>query len=199
MVNNITGVILAGGAAKRFKGITKAKILVEGRTVISRILDVFSDIFEEIILVTNSPDEFTDFADSCIVIGDVFLNTGPLGGIHSALNKTKKDSVFVVGGDMPFLDKDIILKQIKFFEKNNCESIIPVIGQNIEPLHGIYKKSVLGKLENYLMADNNNAIRGFFKEIDVCYFPVEDSTNSKLAFTNINSPADLKFLNLNPE
>lgn len=192
MVNNITGVILAGGAGKRFKGITKANIIVDGRTIVSRILDVFLNIFEEIILVTNSPDEFIGFADTCIVTGDVFLNKGPLGGIHAALNKTKKDSVFVVGGDMPFLDKDIILRQIKFFEKNNCESIIPVVGKNIEPLHGIYKKSVLGLLDNYLRAGNNNAIRGFFKEIDVCYFPVEDSTNTKLAFTNINSPEDLK-------
>jgi molybdenum cofactor guanylyltransferase len=199
MVNNITGVILAGGEGKRFRGIIKANIVVDGRTIISRIIDVFKEIFGETILVTNTPYEFMEFDEICTITGDVFLNKGPLGGIHSALFNAKKDSIFVVGGDMPFLDRDIILNQIKFFEKNNCDSIVPVLGQNIEPLHGIYKKSVLGSLEKYLSSDNNYAIRGFLKEIDICYFPVEDSEKSRLAFTNINSPEDLKHLNKNPE
>ena len=54
MVHNIAGVILAGGAGKRFSGITKAKIAVEGKTIISRILETFSDIFDEKIIVTNT-------------------------------------------------------------------------------------------------------------------------------------------------
>lgn len=199
MINNIAGVILAGGEGKRFRGVTKANIVVDGRTIISRIIEVFKAIFEETILVTNSPEKFMEFEEICIITGDVYLNKGPLGGIHSALFNTKKDSIFVVGGDMPFLDTDIILKQIKFFEKNSCDSIVPVIGQNIEPLHGIYKKSVLEILEKYLSTDNNNSIRGFLKKIDICYFPVEDSEKSRLAFTNINSPEDLKHMNNNPE
>jgi molybdopterin-guanine dinucleotide biosynthesis protein A len=162
-------------------------------------MEVFRDIFEEIIIVTNTPEEFKGISENCVVTKDIYLNKGPLGGIHSALNVTTKDSVFIVGGDMPYLDKDIIFSQLKFFEKNNCDCIIPSIGQHIEPLHGIYKKSVLGALEEYLMLDNNYAIREFFKRIDACYFPVEDSENSRLAFTNINTPSDLKIINKNPE
>ena len=80
---------------------------------------------------------------------------------------------------MPCLEKELILRQIEFFEKNNCDAVIPVIGQDIEPLHGIYNKSVIGLLEEYLKSDNNNSIRDFFKEINICYFPVEDSEKSK--------------------
>ncbi len=195
MIYNISGVILAGGAGKRFNGTTKATIVVDGKTIISRILDVFRIIFEEIIIVTNTPEEFTGFADNCIITGDIYLNKGPLGGIHSALNEATRESVFIVGGDMPFLDKEIILNQIKFFERNYCECIIPSMGQNIEPLHGIYKKSVLVSLEEYLRLDNNYAIREFLRVIDICYFPVEDSEKSRLAFTNINYPSDLRYLN----
>jgi molybdopterin-guanine dinucleotide biosynthesis protein A len=189
MVQNIAGVILAGGASKRFNGIIKAKIIIEGETIISRILDTFSSIFEEKLIVTNSPDEFTAYAEVCKITSDKYLNKGPLGGIHSALYKTTRESVFIVGGDMPFLEKEIILRQIKFFEKNNCDAVIPAIGQNIEPLHGIYKKSVLGLLDEYLMKDNNYSIREFFKKINICYFPV--GVSEMRAFTNINTPSDL--------
>lgn len=189
MVHNIEGVILAGGAGKRFNGITKAKIVIDGETIISRIIDTFSSIFEEKIIVTNSPEEFMEFAEECRIACDKYLNKGPLGGIHAALTETTKESIFVVGGDMPFLEKELILQQINFFEKNNCDAVIPANGKNIEPLHGIYKKSVLGLLEEYLRADNNYSIRDFFKEIDICYFPVGDS--ARMAFTNINTPSDL--------
>jgi molybdopterin-guanine dinucleotide biosynthesis protein A len=191
MVHNVAGVILAGGASKRFNGIIKAKIAVKGKTIISRILDTYNDIFEENLIVTNSPEEFADFADSCIIFGDRYLNKGPLGGIHSALSETTREAVFIAGGDMPFLEKGLILRQISFFEKNNCDAVIPVSGENIEPLHGIYKKSILGSLEEYIKSDNNCSIREFFKEINICYFPVEDSEKSRMAFTNINTPSDL--------
>ena len=60
MINNISGVILAGGANKRFNGIIKAKIIIDGNTIISRIIEIFSEIFDEIIIVTNTPEEFKD-------------------------------------------------------------------------------------------------------------------------------------------
>jgi molybdopterin-guanine dinucleotide biosynthesis protein A len=191
MVHSIGGAILAGGASKRFNGVIKAKIAIDGRSIISRILDAFNCIFEEKLIVTNTPGDFTEFADTCIIFGDRYLNKGPLGGIHSALNETSMEAVFIVGGDMPFLDEEIILRQIKYFEMNNCDAVIPVTGQNIEPLHGIYKKSILGLLEDYLKSDNNCSIREFFKEINICYFTVEDSEKTRMAFTNINSPSDL--------
>jgi molybdopterin-guanine dinucleotide biosynthesis protein A len=191
MVHNIAGVILAGGASKRFNGIIKAKIVIDGRSIIARTMDTFNDIFEEILIVTNSGEEFTEYSDLCTIFGDIYVNKGPLGGIHSAMNKTTKDAIFVVGGDMPFLTKELILQQIEFFEKNECDAVIPVSGQNIEPLHGIYKKSVFGSLEEYLKMDNNFSIREFFKEINICYFPIEDSEKARLVFTNINTPSDL--------
>ncbi len=188
------GAILAGGAGKRFRGITKSMIVIDGRTILSRIIDTYNDIFREIIIVTNKHDEFLEYAIRCKIVGDHFLNKGPLGGIHSALTETAAESIFIAGGDMPFLEKDLILNQLKFYEKNNCDAVIPMIGQNIEPLHGIYKKSILPVLDEFLRSDKNYSIRDFFKEIEICYFPVEDSEKFRVAFTNINSPEDLRFI-----
>jgi molybdopterin-guanine dinucleotide biosynthesis protein A len=40
------------------------------------------------------------------------LKAGPLGGIHSALKASTKESLFVFTGDMPLLDKEMIVRQI---------------------------------------------------------------------------------------
>ena len=190
MADNIAGVILAGGASKRFNGIIKPMIDYEGKTIISRIIETIGEIFDEIIIVTNIPDEFKEY-DSYKIIGDKFLNKGPLAGIHSALKESESEAIFVVAGDMPLLDKEIILRQIDFYNTNKCDILIPQIDHYIEPLHGIYKKTVIRNLEDYLGGDNNYAVREFLKMSDVRCLLMEVSGKSISAFTNINSSDDI--------
>jgi len=190
MFNNISGVILAGGDSSRFNGIIKSKIVINGRTIISRIIDILDELFDEIIIVTNRPEEFTEYS-SCKIIGDRILNKGPLGGIHAALKETDKELLFVVAGDMPLIDKDYIVRQVDFYMKNVCEVLIPSVNNYIEPLHGIYKHTIMTILEDFLKKENNYALRDFFKIADTRYLEFEDSDKSKKAFTNINSPSDI--------
>jgi molybdopterin-guanine dinucleotide biosynthesis protein A len=193
MVRNISGVILAGGASKRFDGIIKAKIVIDGKTIISRIIETIDDIFDEIIIVTNTTDEFKEYNNHKIV-GDHFLNRGPLAGIHSALKQSDKEAIFVLAGDMPLLDKEVILNQIAFYNSNYYDIVIPQIDQYIEPLHGIYKKTLVRILEAYLEGENDYAIREFLKMSDVGYLQLEGSEKIKNTFTNINSPVDVSFV-----
>ena len=53
MNGKISAAILAGGAATRFDGRMKSKIIIDGETIISRIISVIRDIFDELIIVTN--------------------------------------------------------------------------------------------------------------------------------------------------
>jgi molybdopterin-guanine dinucleotide biosynthesis protein A len=190
MINNISGVILAGGVSRRFKGVTKSNIIINGKTIISRIVDTLSDIFDEIIIVTNTPEEFTEYCNFKIV-GDQFLRAGPLGGIHAAFKASSKEALFVVAGDMPLLDKKFIISQIDYYNRNMCDVLIPRINQNIEPLHAIYNISLIKTLEEYLSGDNDYAVRKFFKMVNVRYLQLEESEETKNAFTNINSPSDI--------
>ena len=56
-----TGVILCGGLATRFDCKEKALIRVGGKRILDRIYSVFSEIFGEIILVTNKPLQFLEW------------------------------------------------------------------------------------------------------------------------------------------
>ena len=195
MRNRISGVILAGGSSKRFGGITKANVVVHGETIISRIISTISDLFNEIIIVTNKPEEFQEFIQYKMV-EDQYLKAGPLGGIHAALKASSEDAIFVFAGDMPFLDKKIITYQINEFKKMETDVLIPEINQFIEPLHAIYRKSVLNDLEVYLSTGKSRAIRDFLSEVNVGYFQLPKTEKTKLAFANINSPSDLAKINL---
>lgn len=188
--NKISGIILAGGANKRFNGITKANVVIDGKTITDRILVVIEAFFSEIIIVTNTPQEFRKYSDLKIV-SDIILNKGPLGGIHAALKATENEAVFVFAGDMPMLNSGVIASLIDSYINQEYEVMIPSIGNNIEPLHSIYNKSVLSKLEEYLSDHTNYAVRDFFKIVKAGYLNLENSEVNKMAFSNINSPDDL--------
>ena len=84
MKTSVTGVILAGGQNTRFSGMNKALIRVGGKCILERIYDVFSDLFEEIILVTNDPLQYLEW--DLDIVTDLFP-------IRSSLTE--------VGGDGP--------------------------------------------------------------------------------------------------
>jgi molybdopterin-guanine dinucleotide biosynthesis protein A len=191
MGNNISGVILAGGANKRFGGITKANVIINGLSIISRIISVIEDQFPKIIIVTNKPEEFREFIQ-CKIVVDQYLKAGPLGGIHAALKSSSEDAIFVFAGDMPFLDKKIISDQIYDFKKGEQDVLIPKVGQLIEPLHAIYRKSIMNELERFLIERKSRAVRDFLEQVNVGYFKISDTEQNRKAFTNINSPADLR-------
>jgi molybdenum cofactor guanylyltransferase len=191
MHSSISGVILAGGSNRRFNGKTKANLVIDGETIITGIIKKLALFFDEIIIVTNNPEEFIQY-QGVKLAGDIFLNKGPLAGIHSGFRTSSSDAVFVFAGDMPFINIQIIERQIQFWESNPCGILVPRFNNNIEPLHSIYGRSVLDPLEDYLSGNINHAAREFIRLAGVTFFDLEDSEEVRNAFANINYPSDLQ-------
>ena len=190
MENWISGIILAGGDNKRFGGILKSNTIIGGETIISRITGTVRDLFNEIIIVTNTPAEFRE-CFQCKIVKDEFLKAGPLAGIHAAMKSAVNEAIFVFAGDMPFLDKGLIAEQIDAFNRGNFDILVPRIGKNIEPLHAIYRKSLLNDLERFIAGGKNRPVRDFIHAMHASYFELQESEETRRAFTNINSPDEI--------
>lgn len=189
---NIGCSILAGGKNSRLSGFNKALIKIDNCSILKKNTENLKNIFEEIILVTNSPDEYYCVKNKYTIINDEIKNIGPLGGIYSALRKTQKEALFFVPCDMPFLNNDLILKVIDVYQKNDCDAIVPRIGKNIEPIHSVYRKNISLKLYKHIIEGKDYSIRSFLKKINVIYLDLEDNEINKKIFTNINTPEDLE-------
>lgn len=190
MTKKIAAGILAGGPGSRMKGVTKPNILIAGETILSRTLNTVGGIFDEIILVTNKPGEFSSYSD-CIITSDKYEGIGPLGGIHAALKITTCETLFILAGDMPLLSTELIMKQLSLFEELNCDILVPKTGTFLEPLHSVYKWDVLKRLETYLNQKGSNAVREFFSKVDTRYMELNESEDIRIVFSNINYPADI--------
>lgn len=191
-VSGIAAGILAGGKNARMSGRNKAFIKINGEPVIQRALAILKKNFTEIILVTNSPEDFKSYEKEIIITGDLIKGAGPLGGIHAGLSRASAVAVFFIACDMPFLHNAIMRRQAADFNRRPCDCLVSRIGPSIEPLHGIYKKNLTDSIAAFLKKNNSRSIRSFLASVNTRYFDLPDTKINQEFFKNLNTPQDLK-------
>lgn len=185
-----TGVILSGGLNTRFDGENKAFISVGGRRIIDRLLDVFSDLFDEIILVTNHPELFLQW--DLTIVTDIIDLRSSLTGIHTGLFYSNNPYAFFSACDTPFLKKELVEILVKQIEQK-IDIIMPETAAGFEPLCAIYSKRCLKPAEDHLKA-NKVKIQWAFRSNRIKNIPENQlrTVDPELrSFLNINTPEDL--------
>lgn len=185
-VNEITAVILAGGKNSRIKQ-EKSLLKIDGIHLIEKQIGILKDLFVNIMISTNKPVLRKKFSDYKIV-EDKYKNCGPLAGVHSALLHCQTKAVFAFACDMPYLNKELLLRQVEIFRKTNSQIIVPRHSEGIEPLHAIYSVETLPHLESCLK-NGHFSVRSFYEYYKTGYMDVTDSEIKY--FFNINTPSDL--------
>ena len=103
---DVAAAILAGGTARRFGGRDKSRLVVRGRSIIVRQVEVLQRVAAQICIVANDASRFADLGLD--VHPDLVPGAGAMGGIYTALEVSRADRVVVVACDMPFLDAAVL-------------------------------------------------------------------------------------------
>jgi molybdopterin-guanine dinucleotide biosynthesis protein A len=102
----IAAAILAGGSARRFGGQDKARLIVQGRPIVERQVELLRTVADDVFLVGHDPVRFADVG--LPVFPDRVSGAGAIGGILTALESTTADRVLVIACDMPFLVEGLL-------------------------------------------------------------------------------------------
>jgi len=184
----VTGIILAGGKNLRM-GKNKAFLEVNGQRIIDRTAILFRDIFDEVILVTNTPLDYLDL--NLRTVTDLVPGKGSLGGIYSGLFHASYAHAFVVACDMPFLHADLIRYEIDLCPR--FDIVIPRTEDGYQPLHAVYSQRCLPFMEDLLRKDILKIIDFFpqVKKREVSTEEIRRFDPGVRSFQNVNTPEDL--------
>ncbi len=188
----MTGIILAGGKNSRM-GANKAFLELDGIRVIERIKAVLSELFPEIIIVTNAPLSYAQLS-SAVIVTDIYKNKGALGGIYAGLFFASENNAFITACDMPFISKDLIAYLAGLAA--NHDIVVPQGADGMQPLHAVYSKNCLAPIKKNLEADKLK-ITGFYKGLRVLTVTediLQPFNQDGKTFLNINTPQELKEL-----
>lgn len=188
MDNNspFSAVILAGGSSSRMKT-NKALLKINGKTIIQTIIDRLVPQFKEILIICNQPEQYSHF--NLPIYGDIFLNRGPLAGIHSGLTHISSPGAFFVACDMPFVN--LRLAKELTSRLDHYQAVVPRLERFLQPLHAAYRKDCLAAVEESLQRERPK-IMSFYEQVNTHYFDFDKhpAYNWDEVFFNVNTPED---------
>lgn len=185
---NASIIILAGGKSSRMKR-EKAFVTINEQPLIERIISKVQDHFQEVIVVTNRPREYS-YLDVEIVT-DIIPGLGPLSGIHAGLIHSSSTYNLVVPCDMPFVSTRLASLMIE--EAEGYDIVVANSDNGLQPLHGIYGKQCIPVIETALK-QGVKKITEIYSQVNVKI--IEENKLKSWGITpevffNVNTPEDL--------
>lgn len=180
--------ILAGGRARRLGGRDKSRIVVGGRTILARQLDVLRRLVPRVVIVASDVEAFADA--EVPVLPDVVPGCGSLGGIYTAL-VAAAGPVLVLACDMPFVTEAFLARVVE--AGRDVDVAIPRGRDGYHPLCASYGQACAGPLRRRIE-------QGALKVVDLLAdVRVREIGPDEIApfdpdgllLLNVNTPADV--------
>jgi molybdopterin-guanine dinucleotide biosynthesis protein A len=189
-----TAVILAGGKSSRM-GFDKQFLRINEVRIMEKLIHELSKEFEDIIIVTNKPEEYKK--DGVRIISDEIKEFGPLSGIHVGIKQSKSRYVYFIACDMPNVNLDYIRYMKKVITNSKANACIAKREGKLEPFNAFYSVDILPEVEK-LITLNRRSIAGLIDIIESIF--IEENVLKKYdysfdMFMNLNSKEDLEIYN----
>ena len=186
-MEDTTGIVLAGGLSRRLDYRNKALLKIGGKSIIERIIDTLSEVTADILLITNSPDEFKHL--DIPMFGDIIPGSGSLGGIYTGLKVSETYHNLIIACDMPFIRPSLLTLLIQ--QSRGYDVVIPVTPDGHHPTCAIYSRDCIKPIESQIRSGNLK-ISDFFPNVRTrrIDFNTLHDRYDQIMFFNINTKED---------
>lgn len=192
---SVTGVILAGGLARRMGGQAKPLIALGEIPILSRVIEVLRPQCASLSLNANTGLHRYQLYQLPILVDatDGFL--GPLAGVLAGMDaaaENQPDVNFLLSapGDTPFLPKDLVARLYAAKTQEQASIAVAASGGRAHHTVALWDISLREALRKALNDEGVRAVSEFIarhKKVDVDW-----SLDPYDPFFNVNSPEDLE-------
>jgi molybdopterin-guanine dinucleotide biosynthesis protein A len=170
MINTLpTAAILAGGGARRFGGLDKGSLVVEGRSILERQLEELASLTDDILVIGRSEMDcdlsaWRDRGVHVRAMPDRVAGRGPLGGLEMALAASRAEALVVVACDMPFVTAALLAYLAAL--STGADAVVPVTDRGCHSLCAVYTRACLPAIRRQL-ARGRLAMNGLLDDLRV--------------------------------
>jgi molybdopterin-guanine dinucleotide biosynthesis protein A len=186
-IADAAAIVLTGGKSSRM-GRPKALLPFEGEPLIAHVVRKLKGRFSEAIIVA-APDQELPVMPAVLARDEVAYQ-GPVSGIYHGLKASSRELCFVTSCDAPFLNLALISHLVS--QIVDYDVVVPFWEDRYQPLHAVYRRSVVPLLREQL---DRNELRPIFlydkvrtrkvTEEEIRWFDPQG-----LSFLNMNSLAE---------
>ena len=191
-LNNILGVVLAGGKSQRF-GQDKSQVKLQDKILINYILSEIIDVFQETLIIANDSIDYMK-SEKISITKDFKSNLGPLGGVLTGMKWIKENNknykwISTFPSDTPFFTK----KELNYFyeniKENNSKLFFIKNKDTRHNIFGLWSLDLIDQLEKDLLKGERK-VEVWADSIGVSTVNIEYKKPDP--FFNINTKEDLK-------
>jgi molybdopterin-guanine dinucleotide biosynthesis protein A len=168
-------------------GADKARLVLGGERLATRLARGLATLFEDVLLVGGDPP--ADAPGRRVADG-----AGPpsaLRGLVAALSAARAEQVFVAATDLPGLGPELVLALVA---APPADAVVPRRDGFLHPLCALYRREPALALARERLAGADLSLEGLLGGLDVGVLAGEDLAavdGDGLALANVNAPADL--------
>jgi molybdopterin-guanine dinucleotide biosynthesis protein A len=185
--DNFTAIILTGGKSSRM-GRPKALLPFGNEPLIAQIVRTLKRKFTQIVVVAAPGQDLPVLPAK--VVRDEVAYQGPVGGIYYGLKAANESAAFVTSCDAVFLSLPLIAHLTSQIPHNDV--VVPYWQNRFQPLHAVYRRSVLPLLKEQLERGELRPIF-LYDRVRTCKVGEEEIRRfdpEGLSFFNMNAPED---------
>ena len=183
----VTGVILAGGLARRMENQDKGLIRFKGQPLVSYAIAAMSPVADQAII--NANRNLSDYQQFGLpVVSDQTDSfDGPLAGILAAMLVAESGILLVTPCDSPLVKASHLKKLLLTRKEHDADVAVAFDGERLHPVFLALKTSLKSNLHDYLQSGQRK-LEHWLKQQN---FVMVDFSKESNIFININSLPDL--------
>lgn len=193
VINNpikVTGVILAGGLAKRMNHQDKGLVNYKGRPLVSHAIEAMRPVVGQLLINANRNHDLYQRFNLPVVADQTNNFDGPLAGILTAMLNTKAEILLVMPCDLPLIRSTHLQKLLSTCLEHNADISAAFDGKRLQPLLLAIKTNLQIDLQEYL-ASGQRKVEFWLTQKKLVR---ADFSNEPDIFINLNTMADLASL-----
>jgi molybdopterin-guanine dinucleotide biosynthesis protein A len=204
----LSGLILAGGEGLRMAGRDKGLICLAQKPLVEYAIDCIAPLVDDLTISCNRNRElYQGYQLNCIVDNKrgkkLEYSQGPMAGLAAGLQHAKHDWLLVIPCDTPLMTTQIMAQlatklatklsthvgtELNTHASSDPLQAIVFSHQGLQPLHGLYHKSMLPIFEQCL-AKNKNALQKLLRSMERIH--IVEAENAEFNFNNANDSTEL--------
>jgi len=180
----ITGLVLAGGLARRMGGMDKGLVELAGRPMIEHVLDALRPQVGSLLINANrNIDRYAVYGHP--VVSDSLQGfMGPLAGVLAALQRLATEFLVTVPCDAPLVAPDLVGRLYDACVANNADVAVATDGRRQQPVFLLLRAGTAPSLEAYL-SGGGRKIDTWFAGLRLAEADLSDALDT---FVNVNDP-----------
>lgn len=187
--NKVSGVVLAGGLARRMGHQDKGLMVFDGQPLISYALAALAPLVDDVLISANRNQEiYRAFGFEVIADGNDRFD-GPLAGILAAMRATLAPILLVLPCDSPLVKSQHLQKLLKTL-KDDVDIAVAFDGKRLHPVFAAIKTKLQSDLELYLQKGERK-LQTWIEQHGVVKVDFSDTPE---IFVNINTPEEMRSL-----